>query len=102
MRLIDTDALYQKIADKIYKDCNALYGRYCRVEDILQDIEYTSTVVDLVFCKDCLYFIEYGDKYKPVEGAFGVCWKKMQHSTSNQFIVCQENDFCSYGKIMGR
>lgn len=76
MRLIDADALYQKIADKIYKDCNAPYGRYCRVEDILQDIEYTSTVVDLVFCKDCLYFIEYGDKYKPVEGAFGVCWKK--------------------------
>lgn len=63
--------------------------------------KYAKPVVDLVFCKDCKYLMEYGDKYKLVAGAYGICLAKMGHSTSTQFIECQEDGFCSYGELKG-
>ena len=83
MRLIDADALMEKLYDELSDD-EVLY----RIPPSAIDEAPTVDAVEVVRCRDCIHY------------DFGVCLKIYSDGGVSQYAWQERNedDFCSYGK----
>lgn len=83
MRLIDADALYKEIKERII-----WWGEDYSLSDVPGDIADAPTIdaVEVVRCKDCICFKDNNPN------SFGEMWCNFHHMTMSG------NDYCSYGK----
>lgn len=85
-----------------FKKCKEFFDGNCSKKEKYEMCEYQymqHNYVEVVRCKDCIYFIEHNKEYsQSVEGSDGDCYLRLINSTCEQFCACKSDDFCSLGK----